>query len=302
MKRIIMTILFLFVLSACSHETDESNEKLHIYTSIYPLQFIAQQLLGDEATVSSVYPPGVDAHTYEPAARDITAIAKADAFFYVGGHMESFSETIARTLDGHPVTLNALINQADIFLTNESGEIDPHLWLDPSRMIQVADWMKSQLEALEPDLTPVLEKNYLSLQTELHQLDESLATVSKRGGGQPLLVVHGAYRYWTERYGLEQIAIHGMMAGEESSQKKLAKIVRLAEEKNIHYVIYEPNNDDKVANIVTKHLQAEKVVIHDLEVLTDEDVSNGEDYLSLMERNIHVLEKVLGTKGGDNDE
>lgn len=302
MKKIMIALLTMTVLVACMNKTSDQNDKLHIYTSIYPLQFIAESLLADEATISSVYPPGVDAHTYEPAARDMAAIAKSDDFFYVGGHMESFTDTIAQVVDGHPVTLHALIKEEDIFLTNEHGEIDPHLWLDPNRMIQVAAWMKNELTRKYPDLSKRLEKNYLSLENELSRLDESLTEVASHGGGQPLLVVHGAYNYWTERYGLVQIAIHGMMAGEEVSQNKLAKIVRLATDYGIKYVIYEPNNDDKIANIVTNHLGANKVIIHDLEVLTDEDVRNEEDYISLMERNISTLEKVLSNEGGKHDE
>src|SRR5699024_9661489 len=201
--------------------------------------------------------------------RDITAIAKGDAFFYVGGHMESFTDTIANTLEGHSVTLHPLIEEEDIFLKRENGEIDPHLWLDPNRMIKVANWMKDELITLDPSLEEKLDKNYNTLRQHFQQLDHDLMEVSEDAHDKPLFVVHGAYRYWEERYGIKQLAIHGMMAGEESSQKKLANIVRLAEKYDIHYVVYEPNNDDKVANVVTEHLQANKVIIHDLEVLTE---------------------------------
>src|SRR5699024_6269194 len=134
------------------------------------------------------------------------------------------------------------------------------------------------LIAMDPALQPSLEKNYISLEKALNDLDASLQSVSAHTNDRPLLVVHAAYRYWEERYGIKQLAIHGMMAGEESSQKKLATIVRLAKEYDMQYVVYEQNNDDKVADIVRNHLGAEKAIIHDLEVLTDEDVYHGEDY------------------------
>lgn len=292
MKKLILLIGVFILLTACSQQKTNNDDKLTIYTSVYPLQYIAEQLLDEETTVSSVYPPGVDAHTYEPAARDITAIAKGDAFFYVGGHMESFTDTIANTLDGHSVTLHPLIKEEEIFLKRENGEIDPHLWLDPSRMIDVANWMKEELISLDPSLEEKLDINYKALRKQFEQLDHSLIEVSEHVHDKPLFVVHGAYRYWEERYGIKQLAIHGMMAGEESSQKKLANIVRLAEKYDIQYVVYEPNNDDKVANVVTEHLQANKVIIHDLEVLTEANAKNNDDYVTLMKKNIEVLEEI----------
>src|SRR5699024_12691138 len=74
-----------------------------IYTLIYPLQYAAEQIAGNDAVVTSIYPPGVDAHTYEPATKEITEIAEGDLFIYLGADMESFAVSIKSALESQPI-------------------------------------------------------------------------------------------------------------------------------------------------------------------------------------------------------
>ena len=115
---IIFSFLLLFV-SACgtnSSEDSSTDGKLVIYTSVYPLEFLASQIAGDLASVKSVYPPGVDAHTYEPSSKEITNIARSDAFIYLGAGMESFSESIVESLSSHDVSFIEVGENEKLFL------------------------------------------------------------------------------------------------------------------------------------------------------------------------------------------
>src|SRR5699024_11397532 len=53
-------------------------------SSDLPLEYIASEIGGEHVHVETIYPPGVDAHTYEPTSKEITSLAKADAFIYLG--------------------------------------------------------------------------------------------------------------------------------------------------------------------------------------------------------------------------
>ncbi|GIW50431.1 MAG: hypothetical protein KatS3mg080_1042 [Anoxybacillus sp.] len=53
--------------------------------------------------VESVYPPGVDVHTYEPTAKTMQQIADADAFIYIGQGMEGFVDRVVETLENEHV-------------------------------------------------------------------------------------------------------------------------------------------------------------------------------------------------------
>src|SRR5699024_11802247 len=107
LKRIIIfTAILLIVVTGCSSNpssNDGSDQSLSIYTSIYPLQYAAEQMAGNDAVVTSIYPPGVDAHTYEPATKEITEIAEGDLFLYLGADMERFADSIKSDLESQPI-------------------------------------------------------------------------------------------------------------------------------------------------------------------------------------------------------
>ena len=48
-----------------------------------------------------------------------------------------------------------------------------------------------------------------------------------------------------------------------------------------------------MAEIIQKEINAEPLYLHNLESLTEEDRQNGEDYFSLMKKNLEALDKVL---------
>src|SRR5699024_12152176 len=69
------------------------------------------------------------------------------------------------------------------------------------------------------------------------------------------------------------------------------KIAEIAKENDLQYVVFEKNNSNKVASIIQEDIGADKLEIHNLEVLSDEDIANNEDYLTLMKHNLEVLDQ-----------
>src|SRR5690606_31750821 len=107
------------------------------------------------------------------------------------------------------------------------------------------------------------------------------------------VVAHAAYGYWENRYGIEQISIAGVSSTNEPSQKKLTNLIDLIKEKRISYILYEQNIHSKLADVVREATGAKELQLHNLAVLTDHDIKNKENYLSLMKRNAEVLDKAL---------
>ncbi|HLQ72877.1 MAG TPA: zinc ABC transporter substrate-binding protein [Bacillota bacterium] len=298
MKKLLITMAFLFLIFtiACEQQTDaEKQADYTIYTSIYPIEFIVEQLTDDHVYVQSIYPPGVDAHTYEPTSREITNMANADAFIYFGDHLEGFAQTAADVLINHPVRLIELSEHDQLFEHADHSTIDrdPHIWLDPLRMITLAELIKDELIMIDKQNEATIERNFLTLEQKFRTLDETFMQMVAQKQTKDIIVTHAAYGYWEERYGIKQIPINGVSTSEEPSQKELVEIVNNAQEKQIDYVIFEQMADDKTSKIIQEHLGAKALRIHNLEVLTERDIDNGEDYFSLMEENIKTLDQAM---------
>ena len=94
---ILTASVFLAGCGSSSSETKKDDNKITIYTTVYPLQYFAEQIGGDYVDVNSVYPAGVDEHTFEPTQKDIINIAEADLFYYIGYNLEGF---VTNAMDG----------------------------------------------------------------------------------------------------------------------------------------------------------------------------------------------------------
>ncbi|WP_042345121.1 metal ABC transporter solute-binding protein, Zn/Mn family [Bacillus massiliigorillae] len=323
-KSIILSLILLFsvFLSACgnSEKTGEKKEANKdgvstIYTTVYPIQFLTEQIGGKYVNVQSVYPPGSNEHTYEPSQKDMIDMSDADMLLYIGFNLEGFinkSKSIFEKEDVKviPVGENSLADHEKehkdeaIHESNNQeehsdddghnhGDIDPHIWLNPEMMIHMAQEVKKELVSLNPQQEEYFEKNLETVTSKLEELDKQFKDTVDNSKKKPIIVSHSAYGYWEKRYGIEQIAVTGMANSSEPSQKELQKMMKLAKEHDIKYVLFEQNVDSKLTKIIQKEIGAKSLTLNNLSVLTDQNIKDKEDYFSLMEANITTLKKAL---------
>ncbi|PBB04717.1 metal ABC transporter substrate-binding protein [Salimicrobium humidisoli] len=309
---IALFLLAVVVLSACdSGENGEKGNKeaeVDIYTTVYPLQFVTENIAGDALKVESILPAGADAHTYEPTTREMIRMAEGEAFIYTKDDFEAYAETIADTLEAEDVRTVAAAEGMEGLKKNgheekeggdhaghshsASGE-DPHIWLDPEIMAEVAEQVEKELAAIYPEREDTFRENTDRLKERLHKLDERLAATIKEADTQEVIVSHAAYGYWEDAYGLKQISVAGLSSTNEPSQKELEHVIETAEEHGLNYVLFEKNVSMKAADIVQEEIGAEALYLHNLATRTEEEAENGKDYFDIMEENREVLEQAL---------
>lgn len=292
---VVFSFISCFFLTSCQTNVPSKindNDKLIIYTSIYPLQFLTESIANEMATVTSIYPPGVDAHTYEPTLKEMTSIAKSDVFIYLGEQMESFSEKVAEALSSQPIYLIELSKYEQLFSTNRHNDIDPHIWLDPLRMIEMGKVIKNELIQLKPEYKDKFENNYENLVNELTMLDDEFMMTLQPKKNKVIVVSHAAYNYWEERYGIKQISVSGIISTDEPSQKELVKLVKEIRQTDLNYIIFDQTGEHRLSTIIQQHTNIEKRTIHDLEVLTEEDIKDGENYFTLMRKNLQTIDEI----------
>jgi zinc transport system substrate-binding protein len=304
------SLLIVLSLAACgednanTHNSEEkeapSAKQLEIYTTVYPLQFFAEQIAGEEALVESILPPGSDPHTYEPTSKEMMNIAEADAFILNGAGLETYAEKIANAVESEDVKL---IEAAEGIELNDHdhdhdhghdhGDQDPHVWLDPIRSIKIAENVKDMLVELRPEKEEFFNENFETLKADLEELNDEFSTQLEETPGNYFIVSHAAYGYWEEAYGVNQIAVSGLNPTDEPSQKELQNIIETADQYGLNYVFFEQNITTKVAEVVRDEIGAEALRLHNLSVLTKDDIENEEDYFTLMRQNLAQLTTAL---------
>ncbi|WP_445677879.1 metal ABC transporter solute-binding protein, Zn/Mn family [Psychrobacillus sp. FSL K6-2365] len=176
---------------------------------------------------------------------------------------------------------------------HDHGDIDPHVWISPKISQSLALSIKDSLVEISPEHQETFEKNYEELVNELQKLDADFEEMAHTAANKTFFVSHAAFGYIANTYGLEQLAVAGLNSQDEPSQKELTKLIDLAEEKNINYILFEQNVSSKLTEVIQKEIGAESLVLHNLGVLSKEDINNKENYFTLMNKNLETLKTVL---------
>lgn len=309
-KKIWLTLITLFVggiLTACgsnpgSESSSEDNgEKLSVITTFYPIYDFTQNIVGEEGDVDLLIPAGTEPHDFEPSAKQIAQMQEADAFVYHDENMEAWvPDTVEGWEDGNPSVIKGtediqLMSGSEEHEENEeqghSHEYDPHTWVDPKLAIKEVEAIRDQLSQDYPDRKEAFEENAENYINELEDLDQEYETSLSNAQQKSFVTQHAAFAYLAKEYGLNQVSISGLSPDEEPSPERLAELKDYVEEHDIDYVYFEENASDKIAKTLADEVGVELEVLNPLESLTDDQMDNEEDYISVMRDNLTALEK-----------
>ncbi|CYU25943.1 zinc ABC transporter substrate-binding protein AdcA [Streptococcus suis] len=309
-------LLFLSVsallLGACGNSTASEDGKLNIVTTFYPVYELTKQVAGDEANVDLLVKAGTEVHGYEPSAKDIARIQEADAFVYENENMETWVHDVEKSLDTTKVNV---ISATEGMLLLPGGEeeheghdhseeghshaYDPHVWLSPERAITLVENIRDSLVAKYPEKKDAFETNAAAYIEKLDALDAKYSETLSAAKQKYFVTQHTAFAYLALDYGLKQVSITGVAADEDPTPSRLAELTEYINKYGIKYIYFEENASKSVAETLAKETGVQLDVLNPLESLTDEDMKNGKDYISVMEDNLTALEKTTSQEGSE---
>jgi zinc transport system substrate-binding protein len=283
--RLIVILILTFgglALAACGGgrgdggRTDSGQET--VVAAFYPLEFAAAQIGGDSVDVKNLTPPGAEPHDIEVSPQDVAEVRDADLVLLLGRGFQPQLEDAAGT-GGHVVRL------LDTPGLDVHPNGDPHVWLDPVRYSKVVD-----------EIGQVLGKQAAAgdLEKRLADLDTEYRVGLSHCARKEIVTSHEAFAYLAERYGLEQVAITGLSPEAEPEPGKLQNVVDLVRAHGVTTVYFETLVSPRIAETVARETGAETEVLNPIEGLTAEEASKGEDYFSLMRKNLAALRTGLG--------
>ncbi|HYO37717.1 MAG TPA: metal ABC transporter substrate-binding protein [Geodermatophilus sp.] len=286
-----------------------SEAGLTVVAGFYPLEWAAQRVGGDRLDVSSLTPPGAEAHDLELAPQDVAAVAGADLLVYLEGFQPALDEVatteaadtawdagqaadLTPTAEEHGHEGETAEEHAEHAGDEPAGDgeaLDPHFWLDPVRLASVGDALAERLTEADPDGAADYEQNAAALRADLEALDAEIQAGLAGCAVDTLVTGHEAFGYLADRYGLEVVGISGLSPSQEPDPAQLAEITALVRERGVTTVYTETLVDPAVAETVATEAGVRTAVLDPIEGLTDE--SAGSDYLEVMRANLATLQE-----------
>ncbi|MGB2580480.1 MAG: zinc ABC transporter substrate-binding protein [Minisyncoccia bacterium] len=286
--------ILLFV--ARSPQNDIQDKRISIVTSFYPLSYIATMIGGNLVAVTNLVPAGVEPHDFEPSPRDLVEIGNADILLYNGASLEPWVKKWERSTRVRPMRTismsDALIEQG-VSLIESDGVVDPHFWLDPVIMKSEVEIIRAVLVQADPTHRELFDNNALVFLSTLDTLDQRFRAGLSACSLRDIVVLHDAFSYLARQYNFTATSIEGISPEEEPSPKDLVRIINLVREKGVKHIFFETVASPKFSELIAREVGGSTLVLNPIESLTPNDVQFGEDYFSIMEKNINNLRKAM---------
>ena len=281
-----------------SNQQIQQPNKLQASTSFYPLYFMSEQIGGEKAQVRNITPAGAEPHDYEPTAQDIVSIENSDLLVLNGGGLEVWGEDIKHNID---LNRTLIINAGEGLTTQsvvEDGEeiVDPHIWLSPVLMKQMVDKITLGFTKADASNADYYEANARTLKVKLDILDTKFRIGLNSCSQRSIITSHAAFGYLATTYGLKQIAITGISPDAEPSPQQLKEVADFARKNNVKYIFFESLVSPKLAQTIAREVGAQTLVLNPLEGLSKNEISAGENYITVMENNLANLRIALQCK------
>ncbi|MEJ8304545.1 metal ABC transporter solute-binding protein, Zn/Mn family [Saccharibacillus sacchari] len=318
-----LALVALLVLSACGRSSTGTivEGKVNVVTTFYPIYEFASAIGGEDANVINLLPTGVEPHDWTPRGQDIVNTSKAQLFFYNGAGLEGWVPDFLKGLDSDSEVKAVEVSQGvDLILTTEDdghnhgateedhdheGEehsedehaeesadakhTDPHTWVSPKSALIMAGNIRDSLVEADPEHKAGYDERYEALADKLTQLDAEFTEKLSPLTNKEIVVSHQAFGYLARDYGLSQHAIMGLSPDAEPRAQDMLNLAKLVKEEGIRYIFFEELVSDKLAKTLADEAGVETLVLNPVEGLTEQQAKDGDDYFSLMQKNLQNL-------------
>jgi zinc transport system substrate-binding protein len=177
--------------------------------------------------------------------------------------------------------------------SHDMGGYDPHFWLDPTKLALLAEPVADALSAADPDNAETFAANADALVERLDALDQQFAEALAPFAGATLITNHTAFGYLAHRYGLSQVGVTGLDHDIEPSPARMREIGDIARRYGVTTLFYETLVSPRVIRTLASDLGIDAAVLDTLEGLSQAEMDAGEDYVTIMQRNLEALTQGL---------
>lgn len=253
-------------------------EPLRVVATTSIIGDVVAQVGGAAINLTVLMGPGQDPHSYEPAARDLTAVAQANVIFVNGWNLEEGLVDDLGNIGGEslvvPISANIMPlafddehdhegeaeddHEGEAADEHDHGSADPHVWFSVPNVEQWVNNVAQVFSALDPANGSVYADNaaaYLVTLKELESYAEAqLATIPAEN--RFLVTNHDAFGYFAESYDFTVLGtvIPSLSTVAEPSANDLTALVANMAEHHVCTLFTEATVNDTLAQTVAGEL------------------------------------------------
>ncbi len=291
MKKLIFSIVIIgiiFMTSGCFKRDDL--EGATVYTTIYPIKYIVQELYGENSIVKSIYPKGVDVLEYPISDKKIKDSAKESELFIYNG-LSNEKEMAVKFLNN-----NKKIRIIDASQGLKIAGSVEELWLSPSNYLMLALNVKNGLKEYIDNtyIHQEIEENYNELKSDISLLEAELKVIADNAKSNTIVVTNDSLLFLS-KYGFDVISIDNNV--NEVSDATKTQVKKLISDKKLSYIFRQENTKEtELLRDLIVNTKVEVVILDVITNLKEDQDENTTNYITVMRENAEKIRNSLYEK------
>lgn len=266
-RRLALAALLTLLTGCAGTVSGSGTDRPVVVVTTTVLGDVTQQLLGDQAEVITLMPPGADPHSTGISAQQAQHLRTAQLVVSNGlGLEEGLQQHLDRAAeDGTPTFVAGEHVDVLQYSGEDASGPDPHFWTDPSRMISVVDALSTTLAGLEGVDTARLAASTAAYRTDLTSLDADLETrfAAIPSQQRALVTNHHVFGYLAQRYDFEVIGavIPGGTTLAAPSAADLQDLATAIRSSGVPAIFADSSHPDRLVQVVAEHTGLDIAVV-----------------------------------------
>lgn len=287
-KFLILALLIILITPGCSI-TKDSMENITIYTTIYPIKYLLDSLYGDNATINSIYPSGVDTSDYELSDKKLEEYSKTDLFVF--NSLDKDRDYAVKMINKNK---NLKVIDVSLGITYTSNITE--LWLNPYNYLMMAQNTKDGL--LEYIDNPYLitnsdgtgiEDKYETLKYNLSRLDADYKENINLAPYKTIVVDNDMFKF-LEKYNLRVISLED---NDNLTDSTINEVKKLVNNGTIKYIYSSKDETNDVCKNIIDNYGIDLITLNTMETIDGGITNSNENYITIMNNNLDLLDKEL---------
>lgn len=287
MTRLFLAVAVVLLISCNSKRNkNEEEEKPVVTVSILPLETFVKKIAGDDFRVNVLLPPGASPADFTLIPSQLKDIANSEVWFRIGyiGFEYSWKDKIEQAnRNMKVVNLSEGLNLiSDEYLPSgeksSTGGINPHTWLSPVLVKQMAGRITEELSSLNPEKKNEYQENLSQFIEEINELDAEISSALKDFEGRQIILFHPSLSYFARDYGLVQLSLEP--GGKQPTPQRMAALVDFAKRENIGVIYIQSDMDREQARVFAEEIDGEVVEMWPLNPDWEENLLKITDLLT----------------------
>jgi zinc/manganese transport system substrate-binding protein len=264
----------------------------HVVVTTSILGDVVENLVGDDARVEVLMPPGADPHEFALSARQAADLREADLVVANGGGFEEGFDDALEAAEDDGATVARAVDAVELI------DEDPHFFNDPARMAVAAEALAATLADEVPGLdTRAFSERARAYVTELESLDAEVEAVlaAVPAEQRKLVTNHDVFAYFADRYGFTVVGtvIPAVTTQAEPGAGELDELAATIEAEGVPAVFADTSSPESLAETLAAEVGDIEVVQLYSESL-GEPGSDGDTYLAMVRTNARRIAAALG--------